>query len=349
AERARFRRAIAERCLYGVDLNPMAVQLARLSLWVAALAADGPLSFLDHRLQIGDSLLGTWLARLRQPPLRRRRHAPAPSLALFDDDAVSGALQEALPIRFSFENTPNDTVEHVRVKVRAFAQLTADHAVLSRWKRVAHLWCAAWFAPDGASVPAAAFGPLSDAALTGRGALPSETARRYLDAAVRTGADRRLFHWELEFPEVFFDRDGRRLANPGFDAVIGNPPWDMIRADAGGADDRLRAKTAIAPTLRFTRDSGVYASQSAGHANRYQLFVERAIALTRDGGRIGLVLPSGLATDHGSSALRRLLLSRCDVDAIVGMDNHRGACPIHRSVRVLLVAATAGSATGRFA
>src|SRR5262249_2282165 len=111
AERARFRRAIAERCLSGVDLNPMAVQLARLSLWLATLAADRPLSFLDHRLQIGDSLLGTWLARLRQPPLRRRRHAPAPSLALFDDDAVSGALQEALPIRFSFENTPNDTVE----------------------------------------------------------------------------------------------------------------------------------------------------------------------------------------------------------------------------------------------
>src|SRR5205807_10583969 len=93
----------------------------------------------------------------------------------------------------------------------------------------------------------------------------------------------------------------------------------------------------------------VYAAQSAGHANRYQLFVERAIALTRDGGRLGLVLPSGLATDHGSSTLRRLLLSRCDVDALVGMDNHRGVFPIHRSVRFLLVTATAGSATRRIA
>src|SRR5262249_4635556 len=66
-------------------------------------------------------------------------------------------------------------------------------------------------------------------------------------------------------------------------------------------------------------------------------------------GRFGLVLPSGLATDHGSAALRRFLLSRCDVDAIVGMDNHRGVFPIHRSVRFLLVTATAGASTRRIA
>ena len=74
AERVAMRRTIAERVLYGVDLNPMAVQLARLSLWLTTLAADRPLSFLDHRLQVGDSLLGTWLSHLRHaPPTRRRR------------------------------------------------------------------------------------------------------------------------------------------------------------------------------------------------------------------------------------------------------------------------------------
>src|SRR5205823_5905266 len=83
------------------------------------------------------------------------------------------------------------------------------------------------------------------------------------------------------------------------------------------SDARSRARATTAPVVRFTRDAGVYTAQSGGHANRYQVFVERAIALTRPGGRFGLVLPSGLATDHGSAALRRLLLSRCDVDAIV--------------------------------
>ena len=350
ADRVAIRRTIAERVLYGVDLNPMAVQLARLSLWLATLAADRPLSFLDHRLQVGDSLLGTWLTQLRHPPSPRRRRARGdPTLPLFGDDAVSGALRQALPIRFSLETAPNDTVEQVRAKERAFAGLTGRGAALAGWKRVAHLWCAAWFAGGRGAAPASAFGSLSDAALTGAGALPARIARRYLDEADAIGEARRLFHWELEFPEVFFDRDGVRLPRAGFDAVIGNPPWDMIRADQGAAGARSRARLDMTPVIRFTRDAGVYTEQSDGHANRYQLFVERAIALTRNGGRLGLVLPSGLASDHGSAPLRRLLLSRCRVDAIVGMDNHRGVFPIHRSVRFLLVTASAGEPTGRIA
>ena len=349
AERIGIRRTIAERSLYGVDLNPMAVQLARLSLWLATLAADRPLSFLDHRLQVGDSLLGTWLAHLRHPPATRRRRTPDGTLPLFGDEAVSHALREALPIRFSLEDAPNDTVEQVRAKERAFAELTGRNAALSRWKRIAHLWCAAWLADGVNAAPASAFASLSDAVLTGRSALPSKTAGRYLDEADVVGDARRLFHWELEFPEVFFDHNGARLPHAGFDAVIGNPPWDMIRADSGGADARSRARLDMTPVIRFTRDAGIYTAQSDGHANRYQLFVERAIALTRHGGRLGLVLPSGLATDHGSASLRRLLLSQCRVDAIVGMDNHRGVFPIHRSVRFLLVTASAGGPTSHIA
>ena len=349
AERVGIRRAIAERCLYGVDLNPMAVQLARLSLWLATLAADRPLSFLDHRLQVGDSLLGTWLAQLRHPPSSRRRQHSGDPLPLFGSEAMAEALREALPIRFSLESTPNDTIDQLRAKERAFADLTGRQAALSRWKRIAHLWCSAWFSAAGDAAPASAFASLSDAALTGRSALPPRTTARYLDRADAVGDSRRLFHWELEFPEVFFDRDGTRSPHAGFDAVIGNPPWDMIRADQGGAHARSRARLDTTPVLRFTRDAGVYTAQSDGHANRYQLFVERAIALTRHGGRLGLVLPSGLATDHGSAALRRLLFSRCRVDALVGMDNHRGVFPIHRSVRFLLLTASAGSPTERIA
>src|SRR5262249_49942218 len=158
---------------------------------------------------------------------------------------------------------------------------------------------------------------LSDAALSGAGALPQNTADRFLAAAAAFGGARRLFHWEIEFPEVFFEADGRRRPRPGFDAVIGNPPWDMIRADTGEPQSRSQERSNLASVVRFTREAGVYAAQSIGHANRYQLFVERAIALTRPGGRFGLVLPSGLATDHGSGPLRRLLLSQSDVDAIV--------------------------------
>jgi hypothetical protein len=347
ADRARMRRTIAERCLYGVDLNPMAVQLARLSLWLATLSADRPLSFLDHRLATGDSLVGAWLAHLRTAPKARRSSQRPASMPLFADDAVREALRQTLPIRFSLESIPNDTLDQVKTKERALAAITARNAAASRWKRVADAWCATWFAGD--DVPASAFGALSDLALTGTSVLPTRMAARCADAAAAAAAARRFFHWELEFPEVFFDRDGCRRADGGFDAVIGNPPWDMIRADAGSAAARSRARRDLGAMLRFTRDSGIYTSQSGGHANCYQLFLERAIDLVRAGGRFGLVLPSGLATDQGSAALRRRLLTRCNVDAIIGVDNHRGVFPIHRSVRFLLVTATAGSATSAIA
>src|SRR3989442_1740808 len=116
---------------------------------------------------------------------------------------------------------------------------------------------------------------------------------------------------------AFCDPEGGGGATGGLDAVMGTPPWDMIRADAGSRDARSRARADTRLVLRFTRDTGIYTAQSDGHANRYQLFVERAIDLTRAGGRIGLVLPSGLATDHGSAPVRKRLLTRFDVDALV--------------------------------
>jgi hypothetical protein len=99
----------------------------------------------------------------------------------------------------------------------------------------------------------------------------------------------------------------------------------------------------------FFRSSGVYRHQGAGRINRYQMFVERALTLTKQGGRIGLVLPSGFATDHTSAPLRRMLLTRTRIDAISGFDNRRAIFPIHRSVRFLICTATVGEPTRRIA
>lgn len=344
-ERAAIRRTVAERCLYGVDLNPMAVQLARLSLWLATLAADRPLTFLDHHLQAGDSLLGTWLACLRQEPAGRRRHPHRGPLPLFEDPEIAEALRQALPIRFKLSLAPNDTPEQVREKERTLAALARPDSSVSRWKRIADLWCSGWFVAPGERPAPSVFGALSDQILTGSGPLPKAIAGQCLQRAQDIAASQRFFHWELEFPEVFFGSDGTPLRRPGFDAVLGNPPWDMIRADAGSAGDRAHSRRDAGQIVRFTRDAGVYSAQSDGHANRYQLFVERAIALARSGGRIALVLPSGVAADHGSAALRRLLFSRCDVDAVVGFENRLRIFPIHRSVRFVLLSATAGRST----
>jgi hypothetical protein len=344
AERTRIRRLIAERCLYGVDLNPMAVQLARLSLWLTTLAAGRPLTFLDHRLHAGDSLLGAWLSNLRHTPARRR-HAPPMPLPLFETDALHDLMGAVLPTRFILESTPDDTIAQVREKERVHAALDARGTTLAKWKRVADLWCATWFATESDALPPSAFPSMTDVVLGGHSALPRSAAETYLAASDRISGRRQFFHWELEFPEVFFEHDGSKRADGGFDAVLGNPPWDMVRSDSGPADRRVAARSESSAFIRFTRQAGIYSAQSDGHANRYQMFLERAIDLTRPSGRIGLVLPAGLIIDRGSAALRRRLLSQCEVDALVGFDNRARAFPVHRSVRFLLATATVGAPT----
>ncbi|MGE0448529.1 MAG: N-6 DNA methylase [Vicinamibacterales bacterium] len=341
AERASIRRMVAERCLYGVDLNPTAVHLAQLSLWLTTLASDRPLSFLDHHLRVGDSLSGTWLSRVREPPVRRRHQ----DLPLFPEDTLAEALGGVLPIRWRLATAPNETVADVRAKEQALAALDAPDSPLGTWTTLADLWCASWLASP--PIPSSLHHTLADALLHGRAVLPQRTMDGFLDRVRETRSRLRLFHWELEFPEVFFDERGARRPDAGFDAVVGNPPWDMIRADAVGDSEHRRV--AAASLVRFVRDSGVYQTRTDGHVNCYQLFVDRAIALTRPGGRVGMLLPSGIVSDRGSAAIRRLLFSRCSVERIVGFDNTRATFPIHRSVRFVLLSATAGGSTGEVA
>src|SRR5690606_7535769 len=138
-----------------------------------------------------------------------------------------------------------------------------------------------------------------------------------LEEARAVAAARRFFHWTFEFPEIFHDAGGGRRDRPGFDAVLGNPPWEMLRGDRGSPEARAGRRADASQLTAFARTAGVYRLQGSGHANLYQLFLERALALVRDGGRLGLVLPHGFAIDHGSAALRHALLDRTEVDGLL--------------------------------
>ena len=181
-------------------------------------------------------------------------------------------------------------------------------------------------------------GPSSDAVLKGDTTLPAPHVPRWLSIGAALASSYGFFHWPLEFADVFYDDTGRPRDRPGFDAVIGNPPWEMLRREPGASS----ARTPNRPLVRFIRESGLYPSCDRGHVNLYQPFLERALSLVRSGGRIGLVLPWGLAVDDGAAALRARLLDRASLDTIVGLDNAGAIFPIHRGLRFLVVVAGSG-------
>jgi hypothetical protein len=325
ADRATLRRQVAERCLYGVDANPTAVQLARLSMWLTTLAADRPVTFLDHHLAIGNSLVGARLADLGRPvPSARATRTPeAGTLPLFEDQLADAMSARVLPARLQLALTPSDSIDAVKDKERLLSELSAPGGPFARWSFAADAWCAALLLPG--PTPAGLVAEWIAAATGAATTLPATRLHASLGRAVEAARRHGAFHWELAFPEIFIGADGRINLDGGFDAVIGNPPWGMVRGDLA---------------LPFYSRSGLYSLQGRGHANRYQLFLERALRLIRPGGRVGLILPSGIATDHGSAALRRHLLDRTTVDTWLGFDNRRRIFPIHRSMRFVLLCTT---------
>ncbi|MEW6322855.1 MAG: N-6 DNA methylase [Acidobacteriota bacterium] len=345
AARARLRRAVAERCLYGVDRNPVAVQLARLSLWLTTLAVDCPLTFLDHRLAVGNSLVGARLADLARVPGPERRRAARPIVLPLFDEAADALARSILPARARLADEPSDTIGAVRRKERDLAALVAAGAPLDAWRRAADAWCAAWCWPG----PRPARGVMGDvlAGLAGGAPiLPAHARRPLVDRAAALAGVLQPFHWEIAFPEVFYAADGSMRPDAGFDAVIGNPPWEMLRADARETDGATAEREDARRLASFVRDSGVYGLQGSGHPNLYRLFTERALQLARPGGgRLGLILPSTLATDQSAAPLRRALLDRARLDTLTGFHNRESIFPIHRSVRFFAVTATTGAAT----
>jgi len=343
SDRVALRREVAQRCLFGVDLNPTAVQVARLSLWLTTLAADKPLTFLDHRLVTGDSLIGASPADpWRQPGGRGKRQLET---VLFDAADVGPVLRHAVQMRAQLANQADETATIVRAKERTLAALQSVEGALGRYARVLDLWCAGWFWPDAQPPGRGTFGDLVDVLLERTPVLPPRVAKPLLDTAAAVAAQHRFLHWPLAFPEVFSDEHGESLANPGFDAIVGNPPWDMVRGDSGEPSTRASRRDAAKCLTAFVREAGIYRVDTRSHVNRYQLFVERALQLTSRGGRIGFILPAGTVTDGGCAPLRRHLFDHAAVDSIVGFDNRHRIFPIHRSVRFVVMTATNGERT----
>jgi hypothetical protein len=241
------RRVVADRCLFGVDKNPMAVEMAKLSLWLITLAKDRPFSFLDHALRCGDSLLGvTELAQLEHLHPDPNRGRQLHEGTLFDYQATwAPAVKEAIERRRQLESFTVVTVEDAEHKARLHRE--ADEA-LETLRIIGDVVIGAAIATVNHGDDTLD-GTLLDVAEDVAKALDPDTREADRDVRVENFRNRAAFwldtgrpdtafrretlHWPLEFPEIFLDR-----VQPGFDAIIGNPPflgWARITETQGDA------------------------------------------------------------------------------------------------------------------
>lgn len=272
------RRLIAERCLYGVDLNPLAVELAKLSIWLVTLAKDRPFGFLDHNLRCGDSLLG--IHRLGQLTQLSMTPNAQGQLRLFGQN-IEQAVREAIDLRLRLREMPIRDIHDVE----AMAHLDADaRSRLEVPECIADAFIGEVFANSGSALEnaLAALTIRAGEAIDGdRGVLLAIRQRSAVALSTDLSADksaRRPFHWPLEFPEVFARERG------GFDSIVGNPPF------LGGQRITGVAGTAFRDWLVAHIAEG-----RRGSADLVAYFFLRAWSLLREDGGFGLLAVNTIA------------------------------------------------------
>ncbi|NTV63687.1 MAG: N-6 DNA methylase, partial [Oscillochloris sp.] len=304
-----LKRHVLKRCVYGVDKNPMAVELAKVSLWLDCFTLGAPLSFLDHHLKCGNSLIGVRVLEVHEAVTYGQ-------LSLFGGSQFAGVML-ATDLMRQVGELEDVTAEQLR---QSRAEFRAATEALAPYKRILDVYTSRWF------------GNQPTKAMAKSGLLPTidflrdEQARAWLDdpahglarlpadrrtlaeIALRAAAEQQFFHWELEFPEVFFSRDAQEetaipglKADGGFDVVVGNPPYDEISEYAWGRDIVESGYLNEQPENQVAL---------GGRLNLFRFFIVRAIELLRSHGQHSFIVPLPLLSDQFSSALRKELLSK---------------------------------------
>ena len=450
--RAKLKLYVVERCLYGVDINPLAVELGRLALWVETMDKSLPFSFLDHKLKCGNALVGCWFDRFQDYPVmawereggdknhtrfvnhfyeqkgKQKGDKWTQAIKEIKTEKVKlelKSLLEALDPSKPFLNYPDfdlpqlpeaihdealavfnqihDQVTDPDQQEEEYRHKITESEAIKQLKFAFDSWCAVWFWEgdllDFALTPDKFFNP------------PKQTR----DIIENLAQKYQFFHWELEFPDVF------RVQPSGFDGMIGNPPWEIQKPNSmeffsnidplyrtyGKQEalqkqldffeenaqietnwlaycDRLKAlsnwtknvgfpfgdpleslgnkfslsrsgtETAFLHELwrnRRLKHKG-YANprhpfifQGSADINTYKMFLELSLLLLRQGGRMGLIVPSGVYTDKGSTSLRTEFLEFNQWEWLFGFENRDGIFNIHSSFKFCPVIVVKGGQT----
>ena len=350
------RRMVLKRCVYGVDKNPMAVELAKVALWLHTFTVGAPLSFLDHHLRCGDSLFGSWVRTGIDK-------ATEQGGSLFLEGPVKRATRAAAPMQI-IEGLTDAEIAEAHRSAEVFAEIEEMTAPLNAFLSLVHAF--AWLSirdrDDQASLCtpyfAGIFGdPIDIASGKSEVLTKVQDGERFadlLDEARQLLDDERFFNWQVTFPGVWSAWESAGL-NGGFDAVIGNPPWDRMKlqqvewfaarraeiAHAQRAADRKRmivdlekagdplvrdfaeANESATAAVRMARGGGDYPLLSGGDVNLYSLFVERAMTLVKPDGMVGLLTPSGIASDKTAARFFKGVATEGRLRALYDFENRR--------------------------
>ena len=348
------RRMVLKRCVYGVDKNPMAVELAKVSLWLHTFTVGAPLSFLDHHLRCGDSLFGAWV----RPALDNAEREGG----LFLKGPLSRATRAAAPMQIIEDLTDAEIAEAHR-SADIFVEISEMTAPLNAFLSLLHAfeWLNLRDSEDRKAYVAWLDGRLGDpidiAQGNTSGLMDAEHAEHFaslLHEAQSLVQSEHFLNWQVAFPGVWSDWEKTEL-HGGFDAVIGNPPWDRMKlqqvewfaarrpdiamapraadrkrmiAELEQANDPLARDFAMASTLaataaRMARKVGDYPLLSGGDLNLYSLFVERAMTLVKRDGMVGLLVPSGIASDKTAARFFKGVATEGRLRALYDFENRR--------------------------
>jgi hypothetical protein len=374
---AMCRRLVAVHCLYGVDKNPLAVELARLALWLESYAEGLPLTFLDHRLVCGDSLTGPFVAQLATMP----GGAGPMDTALFGpltERLLAGRMADALTEVSTLQAGVGKDLAEVERKRAAKERLDA---ALAPFRVLASVWS------GGVMLGKEGSDDLGYGSLMALAVQSEADPMPAMEAMLTERAKLREMHtlgrdavsYDLSFPEVFWPK-GYVGERAGFDAVLGNPPWDALqplakeffasfdlrildaptRKERAEVEDRLTKDAAVQAkytrylegveqTKRLVERSFPRVNRSAGNApsgavtDLWQPFAERGFRVLRHGGQVGLVVPSAFHANQSATGIRTLYFDEGGLRCCFSFENRKKLFEIDSRFKFALVVAQRGA------
>jgi hypothetical protein len=369
-------RRVVGRCIYGVDINPMAVELTKVSLWMETVDPGKPLAFLDTNIRVGNALLGTTPALLSEglpdkaftalegddrkivAALKKQNAKESSGQGdLFSQEGILVSNAALAKRAASIADMLPESLEDLHTRQRRLAQDLTTSEELHRQKLLADAWCAAFVQPKTEDTRETAI-TQATLELLAADADFANRARVEADTRALTG-QYRFFHWHIEFPHLFRVGDKVPDVNPqtgwsgGFTCVLGNPPWERVKLQeqeffASRHEDIAKAKNAAArktliaaltdsdskadrqlgkewrAALResagmshLLRASGRYPKTGSGDINTYAVFAETGRTITGSQGRMGVIIPTGIATDATTAPFFRSLIEEQRLDSLL--------------------------------